>query len=159
AELGRILGVPVIDAGVPTYGPPEYEAVAEEMLERRRPGTVVYVVNFANDLFEATRPNVDRHVVWDGWAVRKETAPASVTAFPGRELLFRHSHLVYALRSFLYARAETGDERGFPSEGTAADLVGVAADAGEEHARAAQETERRIVERDAEIKDTTAREL
>jgi hypothetical protein len=159
AELGRILGAPVINAGVPTYGPPEYQAVAEEMLERRRPGTVVYVVNFANDLFEAARPNVERHTVWDGWAVRKETAPASVAAFPGRELLFRHSHLVHALRSFLYARVQTGDERGFPSEGTAADLVGVSADAGEEHARAAHETERRIAERDAEIKDTTAHEL
>src|SRR5262249_35026878 len=102
AELAKILGAPVVNAGVPTYGPPEYNAVADEILARRKPATVVYVVNLANDLFEAARPNVDRHVVWDGWAVRKETAPVAVTTFPGREILFRRSHLVHALRSFLY---------------------------------------------------------
>jgi plasmid stabilization system protein ParE len=159
ADLGRLLGRAVVNAGVPTYGPPEYNAVVDELLARRQVGTVIYVVNLANDLFEAARPNVDRHTVWDGWAVRKETAPPTITSFPGRELLFQRSHLVHALRSYLYARGPVADERGFPSEGTAADLVGVAARADEDHARAARETEQKRAERDGAIKDTAAREL
>jgi hypothetical protein len=90
ADLSRILGGrTVINAGVPTYGPPEYNAVLEELLPARRARTVVYVLNLANDLFEASHPNRERHCVWDGWAVRKETAPEAIASFPGRELLFR----------------------------------------------------------------------
>jgi hypothetical protein len=160
AELGRLLGGPaVINAGVPTYGPAEYNAVVEEMLARRRIGAVVYVVNLANDLFEASHPNRERHRVWDGWAVRQETAPETVTPFPGRELLYRQSHLFHALRTYLHARQPPLDERGFASEGTAADLVGVAAVAGAEHARADQETAARREQRDREINDATARRL
>src|SRR5262249_16591303 len=63
-------------------------------------------------------------VVWDGWAVRSETAPESVLSFPGRAILFRESHAVYALRAFLHQ----GEARhGFASEGTWRDLVGAAA--------------------------------
>ncbi|MFT3767087.1 MAG: hypothetical protein QM820_16440 [Minicystis sp.] len=159
AQLAKIRNGTVINAGVPTYGPIEYNAVVEEMLARRRVSTVVYVVNLANDLFEAARPNTERHTVWDGWAVRKETAPEKITAFPGREILFRQSHLVHALRSFLYARGPAIDERGFASEGTPVDLVGAAVKAGDEHARAAKETEALRAKRDAEIADATAKEL
>jgi hypothetical protein len=160
AELARRLGGPgVINGGVPTYGPQEYNAVVEELLARRRVATVVYVVNLANDLFEAAHPNAERHRVWDGWAVRRETAPEKVTAFPGRELLYGRSHLVYALRSYLHARGPQLDERGFASEGTAADLVGVATQASAEHARADEETAARREARDHEIKDATARAL
>jgi hypothetical protein len=158
AELGRILGRAVINAGVPTYGPSEYNAVAEELLARRRAGVVVYVVNMVNDLFEASRPNVERHVVWDGWAVRRETAPEVVTAFPGREILFRRSHLVFALRSFLHARGPAPDERGFASEGTSADLLSAAARAGDERARADRENAARRAARDAEITQVTEKE-
>jgi hypothetical protein len=150
AELSRILGGrTVINAGVPTYGPPEYNAVAAELIAKRRPRTVLYVINMVNDLFEASHPNRERHRVWDGWAVRVETAPEAITSFPGREILFRRSHLVYALRSFLYAHGPSVDDQRFASEGVAADLVGAAARAGEEHARAARENEARRAERDA----------
>jgi hypothetical protein len=158
AQLARILGSTVVNAGVPTYGPPEYQVVIEELLARRHPKVVVYVVNFANDLFEASHPNVERHAVWDGWAVRRETAPEKVTVFPGRELLFQRSHLVYALRSFLYARGPAVDERGFASEGTVRDIVGAAEHAGDEHARAATEAEAKKAERDAAIQRAAAEE-
>jgi hypothetical protein len=159
AELGRLLPATVVNAGVPTYGPPEYDAVIDDLLARRRPRAVVYVVNLANDLFEAAHPNPERHVVWDGWAVRRETAPEKVTAFPGREILFRRSHLVYALRSYLYARGPTIDERGFASEGTPLDLVGAARQAGDARALAERETEEKRAQRDAEIQDTAAKEM
>src|SRR5262245_13507825 len=118
ARLAELTGQPVVNAGVPTYGPPEYLAVVREMLERRRPQTVVYVVNLVNDLFEAARPNVQRHVVWDGWAVRSETAPREVTEFPGREVIFRRSHAVLALRSWWNRGGGALSDRGFASEGT-----------------------------------------
>ena len=128
AAIAGVLHRPVVNAGVPTYGPPEYAALLEELLKARKPKTVVYVVNFYNDFFEATRPNVDRHAVWDGWAVRKETAPTRVTSFPGRAWLYGRSHAVYALRRFWYKTVETpNDEKGFPSEGVAEDLLGKAA--------------------------------
>jgi len=125
AELDtrRSRGARVINAGVPTYGPLEYNAVLRELLGQRSIELVVYVVNFANDLFEASRPNTERHGVWDGWAVRKETSPASVSDFPGRALLFRESHAFFALRSVLYRRGEQIDDRGFPSEGRYQDIV------------------------------------
>jgi hypothetical protein len=136
AELGRRHpGRAVLDLGVPTYGPPEYNAVLDEALTRRFPRgkdddaggpTVIYVVNLANDLFEADRPNAARHVVWDGWAVRAETAPERVLALPGREALFRASHAVFAFRSLLHG-GEGGVDHGLPSEGTYEDLLGAAA--------------------------------
>ena len=116
----------VLNLGVPTYGPVEYGDLLDDTLKRRGGvgSTVIYTVNFANDLFEAERPNRDRHVVWDGWAVRAETAPLATTWFPGRELLFRESHAVFALRALLHRRAPT---IGLASEGSFRDLLGVAA--------------------------------
>jgi hypothetical protein len=160
AQLSRLLGArTVINAGVPTYGPLEYNAVVTDLLARRRVDTVVYVINLVNDLFEASHPNTERHRVWDGWAVRKETAPEAITAFPGREILYGKSHLVYALRSYLHARGPQIDERGFASEGTVADLLGVAAKAGHERARAARETQALADKRAQEIADAAAKEL
>ena len=147
ARLGRLTGRPVVNGGVPTYGPDEYDAMVEEMLARRRPKTVVYVVNMANDLFEANRPNRDRHAVWDGWAVRKESAAAAPPPrwFPGRDFLYGRSHLVFALRKAWHERrvspehfddAKPGAERGFASEGTWTDLVGAGKGAGRARAEA-----------------------
>ena len=68
----------VVNAGIPTYGPPEYDRVAEDLLKRRKAKTLVYVVNLANDLLEADRANVDRHAVWDGWVSAGNT-PARAT--------------------------------------------------------------------------------
>ncbi|HET7501256.1 MAG TPA: hypothetical protein VFK02_09650 [Kofleriaceae bacterium] len=122
AVLGTTTGKPVMNGGVPTYGPAEYRAVIAEQLARRHPGTVVLTINLVNDLFEAQHLDKDRHVVWDGWAVRKETAPDSVTSFPGRELLFRRSHLFFALRKWRHADDKI-DDRGVASEGTWRDIV------------------------------------
>ncbi|MFO0595174.1 MAG: hypothetical protein U0228_07715 [Myxococcaceae bacterium] len=124
AKLGPALGgdVVVLNAGVPTYGPAEYTEVVRRQLEaRQRVKTVVFVMNLANDLFELDRPNVERHRVWDGWAVRTETAPRDVTSFPFRGTLMSQSHLVYAARGLLHA-ASPGNE-GFATEGSWKDVA------------------------------------
>ena len=133
AQLAQLTGRPVLNAGVPTYGPMEYLAVARELLAERRAKTVVVVLNFVNDPFEIDRPNRERHAVWDGWAVRSETAPTQVTQFPGRKWLFSRSHAFYTLRRWLHARgtveipedSELGSpvDVGTPSEGGLDDLV------------------------------------
>jgi hypothetical protein len=121
-------GHEVFNAGVPTYGPPEFYEVTRRLLIARGATTVVYVVNLANDLFEAGRPNLDRHVAVDGWALRRESAAFGVTEFPGRSLIFRDSHAFFAYRAWRHH--EPGDptvaspEAGFPSEGTWRDLLG-----------------------------------
>jgi len=139
ARLGQLTGRPVVNGGVPTYGPDEYDAVVEEMMARRHPKTVVYVVNMANDLFEANRPNRDRHAVWDGWAVRKDDAAAVPQRwFPGRGFLYSQSHLVFALRKIWFERHSAeelgplrlGAEHGFASEGNWTDLINVGKSAG-----------------------------
>jgi hypothetical protein len=62
--------------------------------------------------------------VWDGWAVRKETAPRGIRHFPGRRLLFTDSHAFFALRGLWFKwSAVGGDEGAVPSEGTWRDLV------------------------------------
>jgi len=122
AVLAGALGRPVMNGGVPTYGPAEYRAVITEQLARRHPKTVVVAINLVNDLFEIQRANRDRHEVWDGWAVRKETAPAATTSFPGRDFLYRRSHLFFALRKWRHGEERT-DERGVASEGSWRDIV------------------------------------
>jgi len=131
--------VQVRNAGVPTYGPVEMEKELSRLVAARKPKTVVYAVNFVNDPFEADRPNTSRHRVWDGWAVRAETAPATVTSFPGREWLFAKSHAVFALRQWLHSGANRDAVR-LPSEGAAQDLLDLDAALREERARATDET-------------------
>ena len=127
ARLAELTGRPVLNAGVPTYGPPEYLALGKRLMAERKPKTLVYVVNFLNDPFELNRPNGERHAIWDGWAVRAETAPGSVTAFPGRRWLMSQSHLVYAARRWAHERGRvetpTAVDLGVPSEGRWQDLV------------------------------------
>jgi hypothetical protein len=148
-------GTVVRNLGVPTYGPLEYNAVVDEALKKRPASTVVYVVNLANDLFEASRPNTQRHAVWDGWAVRKETAPTSVVGFPGRSLLYTQSHAFFALRGYLNARATQNSEQGFASEGTWLDIGDAASAAQRERANADAEAARLAQLRDAKIKYAT----
>ena len=133
AGLAKATGRTVLNGGVPTYGPQEYTAVVKEVMATRKPTTVVYVVDFVNDLFENERPNSERHAVWDGWAVRKETAPTSTMSFPGRKWLYSKSHLVYAWRRWRYSKGPQIDDRGFESEGTWTDLVDIGASTGEAH--------------------------
>ncbi len=122
AQLAKATGRPVINAGVPTYGPAEYKAVIAELIDQRKPTTVVLTLNMVNDLFEEHRPNRDRHAVWDGWAVRTENAPTATTDFPFRAWLYRRSHLVFALRKWLHDGDPVGNA-GLGSEGSWHDLV------------------------------------
>ncbi len=145
SRLAAASGRNVVNAGVPTYGPGEYLAVARELLAERKLATVVVVLNFVNDPFELGRPNHTRHTVWDGWAVRSETAPGSVLEFPGRRRLFSQSHAVYALRRWLHDRGaaaapesadlDSGLDLGTPSEGGLHDLVVASNSAHQEAAR------------------------
>ena len=121
AKLSELLKQPVLNAGVPTWGPGEYTNAVEEVLKERKPAVVIYVLNLSNDLFEADRPNNNRHRVWDGWAVRMETAPKEVTEFPFRKALMTRSHLVFGVRKLMHAPSE-GDD-GFASEGNWRDVV------------------------------------
>ncbi|MBC7793985.1 MAG: hypothetical protein H7Z43_09765 [Clostridia bacterium] len=122
ARLAEAIKRPVLNAGVPTFGPPEMIAIIRELMAKEKPRTVVFTVNLANDLFELERPNRERHSVWDGWAVRIETAPQHVTWFPLRGLIMRDSHLVYAARRLLHGLSET-DLGALPSEGTWRDMA------------------------------------
>jgi len=121
AQLGKLSQRTVLNAGTPTYGPVEFNKLVERILKQRNVGTVIYTVNLANDLFEYDRPNTKRHAVWDGWAVRVETAPKQVSHLPGRDWLFRRSHLVFALRQWLYTR-HPHKKPAFASEGAWQDL-------------------------------------
>lgn len=145
-KLAERTGRSVVNGGVPTYGPLEYTAVAREMLEKRRVKTVVYVLNMANDWFEYDRPNRVRHAVWDGWAVRAETAPETITDFPGRKWLFRSSHLVYAIRRLMFQPSQNAEEAGFASEGTWRDLVAGGVEASEQHESANRDLRARTIE-------------
>lgn len=147
-ELG---GRTVRNLGVPTYGPGEYNAVLKESLAKRPAKTVVWIANMANDLFEANKPNRTRHVIWDGWAVRKESAPAHVAQFPGRSLLFTHSHAFLAARRWLYEKGEKDSEGGFASEGTWKDIGAAAEHAEKEHVAASAERERRAKEHEKAV--------
>ncbi len=149
AALADRSGRPVLNAGVPTYGPQEYMAVARELLAERRASAVVVVLNFVNDPFEIDRPNRERHAVWDGWAVRSETAPTAVREFPGRRWLFSRSHAFHALRRFLHERdaaaaADAGQvdpiDLGTPSEGGLQDLARASRQAHDEATTSHQKT-------------------
>lgn len=130
AKLAEATGRTVLNAGVPTYGPPEYLLLARELLEQRKPQTLIVTLNYLNDPFELDRPNKDRHAVWDGWAVRSEHAPEHVRAFPGRKWLYSQSHAFYAFRRWQHERGkaelpEAGEsvDFGTPTEGGFEDLV------------------------------------
>jgi hypothetical protein len=150
SELGS--DTHVLNAGVPTYGPLEYNLLLQEILDKRKVKTVVYTVNYVNDPFEAQRPNSQRHVVWDGWAVRKETAPAKVNNFPGRQFLYRKSHLVYAFRQWFYKQGPQRDDRGFASEGTWRDLIDLGTNVQAKNQWAEQETLRLGKEKEVQMR-------
>lgn len=136
AVLAQKLGRTVVNAGIPTYGPMEYARMVERRLDLRPAKTVIVLLAYQNDFFEAERPNSERHAAWDGWAVRKESAPGAVLSFPGRQSLYRDSHLVYAWRRWLH-----GDVAGGPrvaSGGSLADFLPLV-----EHVEAERATSKR----------------
>ena len=149
AELARQLHAPVRNLGVPTYGPIEYNAVLAEQIEKRHGKTVIWVANIANDLFEAKRPNRERHVIQDGWALRTENAPKT-RSFPGRSLLFTHSHAFVAFRRYAFAPPPL---EGFASEGTWRDIGTAANDAEGEHVKADAEATRLMTQRERDIEN------
>lgn len=146
ARLAVELRRPVINAGVPTYGPAEYRAVIAELLAQRKAKTVVLTLNLVNDTFELGRPNTERHAVWDGWAVRKENAPEHVSSFPGRRWLFSQSHLVYALRRWMHDGDPTGGG-GVASEGTWRDLIAAGKSITDAHDKARAQQQAAVTER------------
>jgi lysophospholipase L1-like esterase len=87
----------VLDASVPTYGPPEYLVTMDQLLSRRRPGTVVIVVNLINDLAEIDRPNTGRHTALDGFAARFDPSAPPRASSPLRTRLIQQSHAAFAL--------------------------------------------------------------
>jgi hypothetical protein len=153
ARLAEATGRTVLNGGVPTYGPDEYAAVVAEVLEARPVTTVVLTLNMSNDLFELSKPNRERHAVWDGWAVRIETAPESVMDFPGRTWLMRHSHLVYTARRLMAEQGPTLDPSGAPSEGVWQDLVATADDAATAAEEAATDAAQRKAQRETKLSD------
>ncbi len=140
-DLARLLphAPRVINAGVPTYGPVEYNAVVRERLAARRAVTVVYVVNFADDLFEARHSNRERHTAWGGWSVETKTPPGAFSGLPAGEILLHRSHLAFALQAYFHPNEPTMSERGLSSEAAAAELLLDARTADEDRARAAKE--------------------
>jgi hypothetical protein len=89
---------PVIDASVPTYGPPEYLATLDQVLAARREAAAVVVLNLINDLVEVDQPNVGRHRAVDGWAARVESDPGGDgTSSPLRTWAIQRSHAAFAL--------------------------------------------------------------
>lgn len=126
--LANQLRRPVLNAGVPTYGPLEYATMVDRMLSKRSGiKTVVLMISFQNDFFEANKPNLERHASWDGWAVRKEHAPSSVTWFPGRTWLYRDSHLFYALRRWRYGNDAEHEPERVASGGDVSQLIDLSA--------------------------------
>jgi hypothetical protein len=98
-RLGPLLpGAPaVLDASVPTYGPPEYLGTISGLLPTTRPATLVVVINPMNDLFEVERSGPERHAVVDGWAVRRESLPPGYAPSALRTALIARSHAAFAI--------------------------------------------------------------
>ncbi|MBI4700056.1 MAG: hypothetical protein HY744_02640, partial [Deltaproteobacteria bacterium] len=143
AALARELGRPVVNAGVPTFGPREYSRLAEELLRDRHADVVVLAVDLADDFSDAERAYAERYAIWDGWAVRADAAPETALLFPGRELLFRRSHAVLALRRWLGSFENAVAESGYRAGRFEQELLDGVAALQAERARAKAETARR----------------
>ena len=156
AQLQKQTGRPVLNAGIPTYGPIEYTEVAKNLIRERKPKTLIYTINLVNDLFEYNRPNTNRHEEWDGWAVRKETAPSTIFTFPGKKWLFQKSHLVYAIRKYLRYQEAVDTVSELPSEGLWEDLLDVQAISEHSDTTAYSENQQKIIRTKANIKEIHA---
>jgi hypothetical protein len=101
-ELPRALGhdVSVLNAAVPTWGPPEYVKACQQLVPTYRPQYVLFVANVANDWFEARIPNTRRTTAQDGWAAHRLHDFQQASGFPFRSFLMGKSHLVYAIRQW-----------------------------------------------------------
>ena len=146
----------VLDASVPTYGPPEYLITMQQVLARRRPGTVVLTVNLINDLAELDRPNARRHTAVDGWAARVTPGEAPAPASPLRELAIRRSQAAFALwrwqRTREAAAAGIEPDAGLDELVALAARVARAARAEDEHRRDEEQRAGLLAEADAELR-------
>ncbi len=124
AKIEQRLGMPVLNASVPSWGPSESVLALSDLAPKYRPRFVLFVANAANDWFEWAVPNTRRTTARDGWA-SGDLALRSGLSFPGREWLLSRSHLVFAARELWEHRAArsigTG-EGSLPAE-TATQLV------------------------------------
>jgi lysophospholipase L1-like esterase len=135
-------GAPVLDASVPTYGPPEYLATMEQVLARRTPQTVVLVLNPINDFTEIDRPNKERHAAVDGWAARITKGGEAPSSSPLREAAIQRSHAAFAL--WRWQRMREIDARPAPPERPFEDLLRAAANV--EHAARVESGWRHAIE-------------
>ncbi len=117
-QLPAVLGAgfEVLDAAVPTWGPPEYSRVVDELAPTYRPEVVVFVANVANDWFEAKVDNARRTTARDGWAAYNLVGTPEATDFPGRRFLFGQSHLVLGVREIM----AFGSRQAAPPQATSA---------------------------------------
>lgn len=120
----------VLDASVPTYGPPEYLVTMEQELSARRPATVVLVVNLINDLAEIDRPNVARHQALDGFAARVDPDAPARASSPLRTRAIQRSHAAFAL--WKLARTRQAENAALPPEDGMSALLPLAARVGAE---------------------------
>lgn len=147
---------PVLDASVPTYGPPEYLATMREILAARRPARVVLVFNPMNDVGELGQPNRARHGALDGWAVRVDPGAGPRESSALRAEVIRRSHAAFALWRWQRAREMAASPR-LPEDGLGP-LLELSAraeaeeQAGNAHAREVQTLaeEARAIAREAE---------
>ncbi|MEZ4266182.1 MAG: hypothetical protein R3F39_07370 [Myxococcota bacterium] len=112
AALTRALppGAEVLNAAVPTWGPPESVRALAELAPTYRPETVVFTANLANDWTEVRVPNARRTTARDGFAAYRLHDAPELSDFPGRAWLFGRSHLFLAVRRLLAATAERPPE-------------------------------------------------
>ncbi len=87
--------VAVLNAAVPTWGPPDYVIALRQLAPKYRPRFVLFVANAANDWFEPV-PNRRRTTAQDGWATRAGTPEPSW--FPFRGYVMGRSHLMLGAR-------------------------------------------------------------
>lgn len=98
SQLERKLGLRVLNAAVPTWGPAEYVSAIEKWAPVYHPRTVLFVGNMANDWFEAKMPNNHRTAARDGWSTTYRRDRPEPTWFPGRLWLFSRCHLYFFVR-------------------------------------------------------------
>ncbi len=137
----------VLDASVPTYGPPEYETTITRVLARRRPATLIVSINLLNDFFELDAPNRARHIALDGWAIRPEVLSPGETTSPFVEAIIRRSHVAYALWRVVHQHRHAADVA--PLTGDFHDLVNLVTSAEQsdsEMAASAEAERQKVVE-------------
>jgi hypothetical protein len=110
SQLERAGHVTVLDAAVPTFGPPDYVLALRQLAPKFRPRFVIFVANAANDWFEPV-PNRQRTTAQDGWATRFGTPAA--TWFPFRDYVMGRSHLALGIRQIT---SYVGDAQPAPSQ-------------------------------------------